>query len=94
MPKPVPPNVDVKPFLERLNRLAVIKIKTQPMIQCLVGNEDLDDEKITANVEAVLTALTRKLPKGDSQIRSAHLKLTMGPAVKIGAVEEAKEEGK
>jgi len=85
MPKPVPPTAPLDAFLERLNKIAQVRTKDQPIIHCLVGTEEMDDNQITENIQAILTAVTRKLPKGELNIRSAHVKTTMGGAAKIGA---------
>lgn len=85
MPKPVPPNVDLKEVLARLSKVINLRVKDQPVIHCAVGTEDMEDSQVADNIEAVLTALERKLPKGKSQIKAVHLKLTMGPSVNIGA---------
>ncbi|MFH1424676.1 MAG: 50S ribosomal protein L1 [archaeon] len=84
MPKPVPPKGDLKPVLERLKRLVNLQNKGQPVVHCLVGIETMEDMQIAQNIEAVYNAVTKKLPRGDANIKSAHVKLTMGHAARIG----------
>lgn len=85
MPKPINPKDDLKDILERFNKIVNLRVKEQPIISCAVGNESMEDKQIAENTEKVLTALKEKLPKGENQIKYAYLKLTMGPAIKIGA---------
>jgi len=90
MPKPVNPRDDLKNIFARFDKVVTARVKDQPIIHCPVGVEQMTDQQIAENVEKVLTSLKEKLPKGESQIKSAFLKLTMSPNVKIGAIEEKK----
>ena len=83
MPKPVPASAKAEPILERLRDTIKVRIKDQPVVQALVGTQDMDDELIAENVEAVLAILDRHLEKGRSQIKSMHVKTTMGPVVRV-----------
>ncbi|MEM5812584.1 MAG: 50S ribosomal protein L1, partial [Candidatus Aenigmatarchaeota archaeon] len=79
MPKPIPPKVKIEPFIEAAKKTVRISLKESPVVHVSVGTEDMPDEKIVANMEAVLNFLKEKLPKGKTNIKSAHIKLTMGP---------------
>ena len=83
MPKPVPASAKPDPILERLRSTVKVRIKDQPVIQTLVGTQDMDDELILDNIEAVLGILDRNLEKGRNQIKSMHIKTTMGPVVRV-----------
>ena len=83
MPKPVPATVKPDPILERLSNTVKIRIKDQPVIQAIVGSQDMDDELIADNVEAVLGVLDRNLEKGRNQIKSMYIKTTMGPVTRV-----------
>lgn len=83
MPKPVPANAKVEPLLERLQSTIKVGIKQQPSIQILVGTQDMDDEKLAENIEAVLAILDRNLEKGRNQIKSMYIKATMGSVVRV-----------
>ncbi len=83
MPKPVPPNADLKPLVERLKKTIKIKMKDTPIVQVPVGTEEMDDQKLATNIEAVLNYLEGKLEKGINNIRSVYIKATMGPSVKL-----------
>lgn len=83
MPKPVPASAKAEPLIERLQNTVKIGVKDQPSIQTLVGTQNMSDEQITENIEAVLTVLDRNLEKGRNQIKSMFVKTTMGSVVKV-----------
>jgi len=81
MPKPIVG--DHNEMVKRLKKSIVLKIKDSPVIQCLVGVENMKDEDIAENIEFVLNFLERRLPKGRNNIGKIMLKTTMGKPVKI-----------
>ena len=83
MPKPVPASIKLDPLLERLKDTVKITVKTQPSIQVIVGSQEMTDEEIAENIEAVLTILDRHLEKGRTQIKSMFIKTTMGPVARV-----------
>ena len=83
MPKPVPANAKVEPLLERLQSTIKVGVKQQPSIQILVGTQDMDDDELAENIEAVLAILDRNLEKGRNQIKSMYIKATMGSVVRV-----------
>jgi large subunit ribosomal protein L1 len=74
---------DASKIIEDYKKAVRVKIKDAPVIQCAVGKENMKDEEIAENVEAVLKAIQAKLPRGIQNIRSVWLKLTMGKPVKV-----------
>jgi large subunit ribosomal protein L1 len=83
MPKPVPASARIEPLLERVQATIKVGVKQQPSIQILVGTQDMDDEKLAENIEAVLAVLDRNLEKGRNQIKSMYIKATMGSVVRV-----------
>lgn len=83
MPKPIPPKVKIEPFVEAARRTVKISLKETPVIHLSVGSESMSEEKVASNMEAVFNLLKERLPKGKNNIKSAYIKLTMGPPVKI-----------
>jgi large subunit ribosomal protein L1 len=69
--------------MERLKSTVKVRIKDQPVIQALVGSQDMEDDLIAANIEAVLGVLDQNLEKGRSQIKSMYVKTTMGPVARV-----------
>ena len=74
---------DVKTLVENLKKSIRIRLKDSPVIQCPVGVENMEDEKIAENIKAVLNFLEEKLPKGKGNIKKILLKLTMSKPITI-----------
>ncbi len=83
MPKPVPANIKPDPILGRLKNTVKVRIKDQPVIQTMVGTQDMDAEMIAENIDAILGILDQNLEKGRNQIKTMYIKTTMGPVVKV-----------
>jgi large subunit ribosomal protein L1 len=50
-----------------------------------IGDESLTDDQIAANASAVISAVEKKLPQGDKNLRNTIIKFTMGKAVKMNS---------
>jgi large subunit ribosomal protein L1 len=83
MPTPVPPNADITAQITRHQRLAIVRTKTQPLIQARVGTEDMKDEQIAENITTIIRRLEGKLKRGIKNIKSITLKTTMGKPVEM-----------
>ena len=88
MPNPkagcvVPPNANLAPVIEKLQKKVKVRALRNPVIQVAVAIETMDDEKIIDNIQTVYKALLNNLPAAENNVKGAFLKLTMGPAVKI-----------
>ncbi|ASJ06688.1 50S ribosomal protein L1 [Thermococcus pacificus] len=84
MPQVVPPTMtNLEPIVARLKRTVRIQLKNNPVVHAPIGTEDMDDEKLAENAEAVLNAILGKLERGENQVKSVYVKTTMGPAVKV-----------
>ncbi|WP_297535842.1 50S ribosomal protein L1 [Thermococcus sp.] len=84
MPQVVPPTMtNLEPIVARLKKTVRIQLKNNPVVHAPIGTEDMDDEKLAENAEAILNAIIGKLERGENQIKSVYIKTTMGPAVKV-----------
>jgi large subunit ribosomal protein L1 len=83
MPRPIPPKGSVQPFVEMSKRMVKIRLKDSPVIHVPVGTEEMKDEQVMKNVIAVMNFVKEKLPKGEGNMKSAFVKLTMGPPVRL-----------
>lgn len=83
MPTPVPPNAPIENIIERHNKTVRVRVRDQLNVQCKVGSDDMVDEELADNVQAVISRLEAKLPKGLGNIREIGVKMTMSPFVKI-----------
>ena len=97
MPNPksgciVPPNANLKPLYEKLQRTVRASAKTAPLIQCPVGTEDMDSNQIAENALTIYNSVLQALPNEKHNIKDIYIKLTMGKPVKVGEkIEVAKE---
>ncbi len=83
MPQPVPANANLKPLVERFKKTVSINTRDKPSFKVLVGTENMSDEELAENIEAVLNTVSRKYEKGLYHVKNAYTKLTMGPSVPI-----------
>ena len=74
---------DVKSLVKNYKKSVRVRVKDSPVIQCLIGKEDMKDEEIVENIETVLKFLETKLPKGKNNIDKVSLKLTMGNPINL-----------
>ena len=83
MPTPVPPNADIKEQIQKHQKMVLLRMRGQPVLQCRVGSEDMKDEEIAENVQAVVRRIEAKLKRGIKNFRSVYLKTSMGSSVKV-----------
>jgi len=83
MPTPVPPNANIADQIARHQKLAIVRLKSQPLLQNRVGSEDMKDEEIAENITVIIRRLEGKLKRGIKNIKSITLKTTMGKPVEL-----------
>lgn len=88
MPNPkagcvVPPNANLKPLVQKLQKTVRILAKTAPMTQMVVGKEGMEEEQIIDNILTIYDQAIHHLPAGRDQIKNIYLKKTMGKPVKV-----------
>jgi len=83
MPTPVSPTVKIAGQIKKHRKMVLLRMRGQPVLQCRVGNEDMADEEIAENIQAVVRRIEGKLKRGIKNIRSIHLKTTMGTPIKV-----------
>jgi large subunit ribosomal protein L1 len=83
MPITVPPNTDISAHVARLRRSVRARLKTQRVVAVTIGSEDMAVEKLSENMNRVITAIEEKLPGGSRNIESILLKTSMGKKVKL-----------
>ncbi len=95
MPNPkmggvLPPNANIKPLYEKLKKTVLLATKNEPVVRCMVGKEDTNEEHVVDNILTIYNSIVQKLPNEKQNVKSVVLKYTMSPAFKIG--EEQKED--
>ncbi|MEM3061285.1 MAG: 50S ribosomal protein L1, partial [Candidatus Bathyarchaeia archaeon] len=83
MPTPVSLNASIDDVIKRHRRMVRIKTKDQLQIQCMIATEDMPDEEIMENIQAVISKVESKLEKGFKNIAGVILKTSMGPPIKV-----------
>ena len=83
MPVPVPPNADITAILEKHRKTIVVRMRNQPIIQVSVGAENMSEDELWDNIQAVLRVLEGKLKRGLKNVKLAYIKTSMGTPVKI-----------
>ena len=83
MPVPVAPNADIASLIAKHRKTIVVRMRNQPIIQCSVGTENMNEEELFDNIQAVLRVLEGKLKRGLKNIKLAYIKTSMGTPVKI-----------
>lgn len=84
MPRPVPATLPaLKPVINNFSKMIKIEIKKAPVVSCSVGTEEMTDEQLSENIEAIINTLTATMPRGKDQIRNIMIKTTMGKPVKL-----------
>lgn len=83
MPKPIPASANPETILGRLRSTIKVRVKDQPIIQSIVGSEDMTEAQVAENIDAIMDVLDRNLEKGSKQIKAMYLKTTMGPVTRV-----------
>jgi large subunit ribosomal protein L1 len=83
MPKPVPPTVDITTLAKNLRKTVKIRSKTTKTIHATVGQEEMNTEQISDNIDAIFKRLEGKLERGKLNIGSVYVKTSMGPPMRI-----------
>jgi len=83
MPTPVPPTVNITEQIEKSRKTIAIRLRGQPVLQCRVGMENMANEEISENIQAVIRRIEGRLKRGLKNIKSVNLKAAMGPLIKI-----------
>lgn len=83
LPVPVPHNANIAAVIKKHRKTIVVRMRNQPIIQCPVGTENMSDNELFDNIQAVLRFLDGKLKRGLKNVKLAHIKTSMGTPVKI-----------
>jgi large subunit ribosomal protein L1 len=88
MPTPVPFNAPIDSILERFRSSIRVRLRNSLSLACKIGDETMSDEDLTANANAVLSLVEKKLPSGDKNIKKIMIKTTMGKLIKQPLLEK------
>lgn len=83
MPTPVPPNASIDQIIKTHRKMVRVRVRDQPVVQCRVGTDSMQDEHIIQNIQAVFGRVEGKLERGIRNISTVMIKPTMGPTVRV-----------
>jgi large subunit ribosomal protein L1 len=86
MPSPIAYGAPIENIADRFRGSVRARTKSQLNISAKIGDEKMEDEQILGNAVAVISAIEKKLPQGDKNIRNAIIKFTMSKPSKASAV--------
>ncbi len=73
---------NIKDVVEKMKKLIRIRSK-EKSLKIPVGKEDMDDEKLKSNIEAIVSTIEKLLPRKNDNIKNIMIKFTMTKPVKI-----------
>ncbi len=82
MPTPVPFNAPIESFLQRFRSSIKVRTRASLSVSCKIGDESMEDADLAINAHAVLSAVEKKLPNGEKNMKKIMIKTTMGKPVK------------
>lgn len=83
MPNPISPNAPIAEIIEQGKRTVKIRVRDQPVIQCRVGSDEMSNEDLSENIQAVFSTLEGKLERGLRNVSAILLKTSMGEPVSL-----------
>lgn len=89
MPTPVPFNAPIESFLQRFRSSIKVRTRASLSLSCKIGDESMEDSDLATNAHAVLSAVEKKLPNGEKNMKRIMVKTTMGKPIK--QVQEVKK---
>ena len=82
MPTPVPFNASIESFLQRFRSSIKVRARASLAMSCKIGDESMEDTDLAINAHAVLSAVEKKLPNGEKNLKRIIIKTTMGKPIK------------
>ena len=77
MPTPVPFNAPIESFLQRFRSSIKIRARGTLSLSTKIGDETMEDKDLAVNALAILSAVEKKLPNGEKNIKRVMIKTTM-----------------
>jgi large subunit ribosomal protein L1 len=88
MPSPIAYGAPIENIAERFRGSVRARAKNQLNISARIGDEKMEDEHLANNALAIISAIEKKLPQGDKNIRNATIKFTMSKPSKASTLGE------
>jgi large subunit ribosomal protein L1 len=91
MPTPLPYGAPIEAIASRFKGSVRVRVKNQLNVSAKIGDEKMDDDQLTTNASAVISAVEKKLPQGEKNIRNTLVKFTMGKPAKLTTLKEEED---
>jgi large subunit ribosomal protein L1 len=82
IPTPVPPNASIEAMVIRMRTAVRVRSRGSLGVMAKVGDSKLTEQQLAENILSAITAIVKKLPNGDKNIKTIMVKTTMGKPAK------------
>jgi len=82
IPTPVPPNASIEAMANRMRSAIRVRSRGSLGVMAKVGDAKLTEQQVAENILSAITAIVKKLPNGDKNIKTVMVKTTMGKPAK------------
>jgi large subunit ribosomal protein L1 len=83
MPTPINPNAPIADVIDQARRTIKIRVRDLPVIQCRIGVDDMSDDNLSENIQAIFSSIEGKLERGVRNISKILIKTTMHKPVNL-----------
>ena len=82
MPTPVPFDASIEALIERFRSYIKVRTRSSLSISSKIGDVSMEDSDLVINAHTVLSAIEKKLPNGEKNMKKILIKTTMGKPIK------------
>jgi large subunit ribosomal protein L1 len=82
IPTPVPPNASVEAMINRMRTAVRVRSRGSLGVMAKAGDSKLTEPDLAENIQAVVTAVSKRLPNGDKNVKMVMVKTAMGKPAK------------
>jgi len=82
IPTPVPPNAPVETMINRMRTAIRVRSRGSLGVMAKAGDNTLSEPDLAENIQAVVAAVSKKLPNGDKNVKTLMVKTAMGKPAK------------
>jgi large subunit ribosomal protein L1 len=82
IPTPVPPNASVEAMINRMRTAVRVRSRGSLGVMAKAGDSKLSEPDLAENIQAVVAAVTKKLPNADKNVKTVMVKTAMGKPAK------------
>ncbi|OGD53907.1 50S ribosomal protein L1 [Candidatus Bathyarchaeota archaeon RBG_13_38_9] len=83
MPTIINPDAPIADVIDQARRTIKIRVRDQPVIQCRIGVDDMSDDNLSENIQAIFSSIEGKLERGVRNISKVLIKTTMHEPVNL-----------